>query len=773
MPTDAAGHDPGAPRDHGPLSVRVVSDRGEFAAMAREWNALLAASDADVPFLTHQWVSAWLEVYGRDAGLFALAAEDAAGLAGIVPLYRERRPTLAGEATVLRFLGDRDCGADFLGVILRPDREEEVAAALAGRLARDPAWHVLILDHADARSRSLALFSDGLRRAGVRPSLAFRNVCPHMILPDTFPAFLEMPDRVFKRIIAKDQARFAKKHRMRYLPDAAAAGLDAVLDRLFALHVERFEAGGGHGTLGDPGRQAFYRAVARSFHGRGWLKLTAIEIEGAIEAVDFGFLYHGAYSSLQGGISRAGLALKAGNIQTLAILADIVGAAREFHYLRGEELYKYQWGCESLATQRLSAFRGRPGRAFGLARAARDAVKIVKRAIRPHPGDGSEKSHGKPSSTVGGVSSAGVSGGGTGEPRARWVTEVGEWRDMARSWDGLATAAAPDNPFLTHDWLMAWWEVYGAGRKLALAVVEDENGPVGAAPLWSGRRGQTGVSLRALSYLGGDFGGAEYLDVLVPAGREKPFFGALGRLLAASGHHRLCLERHDAASRGHIFLKAALADRPMIFQTGLGYAYPCLTLPGTLRDFEASPPAAWAAKGEETGRIRILPDIPADRRQEALSRLCDLHQARAVRRGEPGAFADPRKMTFFMALVERLAGTGRLRLSGVLADGEFAAVEIGVGSGTAHFALESGLSPEAERLGLDRLLTGGLLRSLVGRAASYTCLADHDPGLFGLGARMRPTLRLDAFFGARGRAAAALKAVAGFGRQALGRVRGG
>ncbi|QLA18414.1 GNAT family N-acetyltransferase [Desulfolutivibrio sulfoxidireducens] len=383
----------------------------------------------------------------------------------------------------------------------------------------------------------------------------------------------------------------------------------------------------------------------------------------------------------------------------------------------------------------------------------------------PHaPNDPGKGSAGRAASPPGETPSAG--------PRARWVTEVGAWRDMARAWDELAALARPDNPFLTHDWLMAWWEVYGVGRRLALAVVEDGERLMGVAPLWSGRRGQAGVALRTLSYLGGDFGGAEYLDFLVPVGGEKPFFAALVRLMDGSGHDRLCLERHDAASRSHVYLKVALANRPVMYQTGLGYTYPCLTVPETRRDFETSPLAAWAGAGEQTGRIRIFSDVPADRREEALARLCDLHQAQAARRGDQGAFDDPRKRSFYAALAGRLAGTGRLRLSGVLVDGEFAAVEIGIGAGAAHFALESGASPEAESLGLDRLLTASLFGSLVGRASSYTSLKYHDPHIRTLPFVMRPTLRLDAFFGARGRAAAALKALAGLSREALGFLTG-
>ncbi|MFH1134709.1 MAG: GNAT family N-acetyltransferase [Pseudomonadota bacterium] len=741
----------------GPLNTRMITDRGTFAAMESAWNNLLAASESDSPFLTHQWLSAWLDIYGGAVPLRVLVAEDLAGLAGAVPFYLDRRRSLGVPVEVLRFLGDRDCGADFLNIILRPDREAETAAALAGRLVQEPSWRVLSLDHVDSRSRSFRLFLDELGQYLDHLEATPRETCPYLRLPETFESFMDIPDRTFKRIIAKDEVRYAKKHTLRLLENIQSEEIEPLLERLFETHVERFGLRGG--TLGDPRRQEFYRRIARAFHEKGWLNLAALEIDGSIEAVDFDLVYGRALYILQGGITSRGLAVKAGNIMALRTLRGLSGAIGELHYLRGDELYKYQWGCESIMTLGLPAARGLSGRAYSLTQAARRLLKSVKQAVRPF-GNREAPTVRRPP--------GGLARPNNNQPvpdsrvRALWVTDRRQWRDLAGEWDALAGAARPDNPFLSHDWLSCWWDIYGTGRDLALAVVRDGPDLVGIAPLWSGRRGVSGVSLDVLSYLGGDFGGAEYLDFIVLPGKEKVFFTALAGLLAErSGLDRLCLERHDASSRNQAYLKAALADRPMILKTRFGYVYPCLSLP-----INSGAGAARDKALHQGADFQVVLDIPADQRVQALTRLRQLHDAQALARGEQSAFADPRKADFYALLEKRPANTGRLRLSGVLLGGEYQVVELGLGAGRAHFALESGAAPEAERLGLDRLLTTRLMHSRSDRAAAWTSLKYHDPHIFCLDFSMRPTIHLDFFFGAKGRAAAVLKDLAGFARDA-------
>lgn len=50
----------------------------------------------------------------------------------------------------------------------------------------------------------------------------------------------------------------------------------------------------------------------------------------------------------------------------------------------------------------------------------------------------------------------------------RCVTSRDEFVSLRPAWDALHGAAAPDNPFLTHEWLDNWIAHFGAGRFLAL-----------------------------------------------------------------------------------------------------------------------------------------------------------------------------------------------------------------------------------------------------------------------------------------------------------------
>ena len=735
------------------LTVRLITDVRAWREMEQSWNALLSVSESNCPFLTHQWLTAWWEVHGQSATLFVLSVEDASALVGAIPLYAEKRASLGGKIVTLRFLGDRDCGADFLNLLVRQDREHQAIAALAGHLVRDPSWHALLLEHVDASSRIFAHFSDQLRGCARHAQTKLQNFCPCMAIPESFEAFLRIPNTTFKRIIAKDAARYGKKHAMFLRNTFETEELGGVLERLFQTHTERF--GLRNGTLGNASRQLFYRMVSERFHAQGWLCLTATEIDGVIEAVEYSILYGKAVYFLQSGISQRGLAHKAGNIQLFNTIRLAVGQANEFHFLRGEEPYKYQWGCKNLLTMRYFLDRGTRGGFFSWEQTAVQTLKTLKRAIRPSTAK-------KTTQTI---------PPGQARPHdsrlppknplhARWMTDIADWQAMSGQWDELAARSCPDNPFMTYGWLSAWWATYGSGRKLALGIVESGSDLLGIAPFWCGWKGRGALALRTLSYLGGDYGGGEYLDFLVRPEQEKPFFQAMAGLLSTyPGLHRVCLERQDAAAPSHVHLKTALTGRPMMFTAALGYAYPSLKVPADQQAFEQAI-TPWTTKGWSRENVQVVLDIPAKEHGAALDRLCALHAAQAAARGDENAFADPRKRQFYAALLEGMGPSGLIRLSGIRSTDGYEVVEIGMGAGTAHFALESGASPEAERMGLDRLLTARVMDSVRGRTALWSSLKYHDPRIRELAFALRPTINVDIFCGARGRAIAAAKAVA-------------
>ena len=75
------------------MQIEVINSEAGFAALADEWNQLLTKSITDVPFLRHEYLSAWWEHRGGgewpEAELYILIGRDEAGeLVGIAPLFR-------------------------------------------------------------------------------------------------------------------------------------------------------------------------------------------------------------------------------------------------------------------------------------------------------------------------------------------------------------------------------------------------------------------------------------------------------------------------------------------------------------------------------------------------------------------------------------------------------------------------------------------------------------------------------------------------------------
>jgi len=77
--------------NRGDIRLESITEAEAFAALAPEWDELLADSDARALFLTWTWISTWWEVFGADRRLYILAARDASGtLLGLAPLMVQR-----------------------------------------------------------------------------------------------------------------------------------------------------------------------------------------------------------------------------------------------------------------------------------------------------------------------------------------------------------------------------------------------------------------------------------------------------------------------------------------------------------------------------------------------------------------------------------------------------------------------------------------------------------------------------------------------------------
>lgn len=110
------------------------------------------------------------------------------------------------------------------------------------------------------------------------------------------------------------------------------------------------------------------------------------------------------------------------------------------------------------------------------------------------------------------------------------IADAGEFHALRGEWNALLDATGSWNPFLTWEWMSAWWTHLRAAATLNLVTVRANGQLIAIAPLMIVRRG---LSMPArLEFIGVEAGG-DYLDLIVRQGHESAALAALARWLDA------------------------------------------------------------------------------------------------------------------------------------------------------------------------------------------------------------------------------------------------
>jgi CelD/BcsL family acetyltransferase involved in cellulose biosynthesis len=107
------------------------------------------------------------------------------------------------------------------------------------------------------------------------------------------------------------------------------------------------------------------------------------------------------------------------------------------------------------------------------------------------------------------------------------ITDIRAFQEMREEWNRLLDASGSWNPFLTWEWMWAWWTHLRESATLHVVTVRDDGQLIAIAPLMSVRRG---LSWR-LEFIGIGAAGADYLDLIVRKGHEPAAVAALSRYL--------------------------------------------------------------------------------------------------------------------------------------------------------------------------------------------------------------------------------------------------
>lgn len=310
------------------MRLERITARDRLVTLEPQWWALWRACAA-MPFASPAWLLAWWDAFAPGA-LLALAVWQDERLVALAPFYTD-------EAAVARPLGISL--SDYLDVLVDPGHREAIALLstemthlLATTVSR---WE---LHDLAPKAAALDLMPDAqaqTRKGATCPVLTRAELCG--TLSGAIPARKRRKLRM-----AHHRAERAGGNAI-VTPDSDATA--PAFEALVQLHGQRWSQEGG-GVLRDARTLAFHRAALPRLRRAGVLDLRVCMAGDAIAGVYYGLRDSTRAYAYLGGYDPQHAALSPGSrLLDHAIAGACARGARAFHFLRGGEAYKYDWGA--------------------------------------------------------------------------------------------------------------------------------------------------------------------------------------------------------------------------------------------------------------------------------------------------------------------------------------------------------------------------------------------------------------------------------------------
>jgi CelD/BcsL family acetyltransferase involved in cellulose biosynthesis len=310
--------------------AEVLTEEPALAGLEPEWWDLWSRCPAATPFQSPAWLLPWWRCF-EPGRLRLIAVRRDGRLVGLAPLYLEdgtpgRRLLLIGLGTT-----------DYLDVLLDPDHAEPAATAIEDAVAKID-WDSWELEELAPGAAALRLRCPPV----CTETAADHSACPTLGLAGSDDLSGCVPARRRKQL-RRALTLAGKRGAIEVEPTEDAGGF---LDDLQRLHGARWADQGQPGLLQDEAVRRFHRAALPGLLRSGLARLYRLRIAGRVVGAFHGLSARGRTYAYLGGFDPDHAYESPGAILIgHAIAAAMREGGREFHFLRGREPYKYDWGA--------------------------------------------------------------------------------------------------------------------------------------------------------------------------------------------------------------------------------------------------------------------------------------------------------------------------------------------------------------------------------------------------------------------------------------------
>lgn len=280
------------------------------------------------------------------------------------------------------------------------------------------------------------------------------------------------------------------------------------------------------------------------------------------------------------------------------------------------------------------------------------------------------------------------------------VSDEREFFTLKPAWNRLVEEAKIDHPFLSHEWVGAWWQSFGAGKKLHVLVVKAGDRPVAIAPLMLGEGRMYGIKVRKLQFIANVH--TPRFDLIV-AGRRPEAYRAIWDHLAREADLWDVLEWNQI-----LFDSKTLQEMPRLaaadkFATGTWHSEDCpyvefaggwTALLGRLSPNHRSQMRKRLRRLGRTGAVRLEVLESREDAAEAVEDGLRIEAAAWKAKAGTAILCRPELRRFYRQIAGEMARLGLLRLIFLNVGGSRIAFAFALRHKSKLYVLKAGYRPE-------------------------------------------------------------------------------
>ncbi len=332
------------------LRTELLLNWRSVYSLEHEWNGLIQQSDANIIFLTWEWLNAWATLSDGSVKPFVVVARNACGdLMGLAPFYlAEYRLLKILPYRTLRIMADYATGAECLNWIAVSGAEKQVYPQIAQAMRRASRhWDCMWMPHVPAwRETSQRIHATCLDQG------FFCHKRPvefgYVELPETFDRFLKKLSGNRRSELRRQHKNIMGAHNIEITRCREEGDLERYLGALFELNHRRWLHRGEDGTfIRKPGEALFYRKFLPVALRKGWLRLYGLTADGVFKAIQIGYVYDDVFYQMQEGFDPE-FVQGAGNVLRAHIIEDCIAEGLKcYDFLGGMSEHKRRWSSKT------------------------------------------------------------------------------------------------------------------------------------------------------------------------------------------------------------------------------------------------------------------------------------------------------------------------------------------------------------------------------------------------------------------------------------------